>query len=1102
MSNFTTPTLVAGKNSGSSVNTTNKVVGVNVPAATPLTIGITTTADTTTVTSVVDSKSNTWKLVGVQTTTVNRPITIYKCWVTTPLVSGVDTITVNTSANTIINFICVATAGIVEVPTAIFGSFSTSSVTAADVPVTSLLVDAETVISFENNGSATPSWTSPAVAIDTESGGGGPFFTASYTPADRNGADPATTWGVASTWSMASVGTMDNYTDLYTDAYSSLYGQFAGTTWPSTGAALQITIAIMVNGTLTDITEFAYQRDGSVQIDIDHGRQNESSKFTYSTMGFQLNNRDGRFSSKNTAGPYYPYLTRNVQIMCAVQYNTNGIDSGYIGQFWGEVAAWPASWDPTGNDIWVNVTASGMSRRLQQQGPIGSAIKRYYIQKGTSDPTYPISYWPCEDGSTSTQIAEITGAGQAGTFTGTPTLASDSSFGGSDPIPVLNGAVITLNTASFNDSGLALYQTPGTYTFSPRAGLTTLSTVEAWGGGGGGTNGYNANGNKDAAGGGSEYAKDTSVAVSGATSYTVTVGAGGAGGVISSNGSLAKNKANPGKDGGSSKFVGDSVTTTAHGGKGGTFTGSRGGNGGTGSTSATHHDGGAGGKNSGTSFGGSGGGGSGGTSATGNSGANGGGSNTGAAGGVAVAGGGAGGKGGNGGASVDQGGTIGAFPGGGGGSGGENSNNQAAHGGANGSAGQVKLTWTPLTIPSVNNVRFICGIPNSGDVNNTVLLRFISGGTVVTTDVVYTTAASGSLTILGKDSGGTQLFTSAGSITGVNGKDMFISAELMNNGTGGVGFAIRVLNINNLGSGSGQTAGTAAVTGTIGPVSQIILNPGGLGTAYSAGHITLQYNNEDWAKINNDPIANVGPISGWNGERAADRFTRLCTEQGIAYELKGNRLDTAHMGPQPDDNIINVLQQIEDFDRGFLYEPTVFAGLGYRTYTNMVGKTPLLIADYSKGQISPPFLPTEDDFLTRNKVTVSRTNGSSVVAQLTTGSMSTQDPPNGVGEYDFSITVNAFQDSDLSQVATRILNLGTVDDYRYPNVTFDLTRSAVAGLFATLNAMREGDYMQILNPLAPVINGTVKQITVGFILEISARKFVITFNCIPETAFV
>ena len=578
--------------------------------------------------------------------------------------------------------------------------------------------------------------------------------------------------------------------------------------------------------------------------------------------------------------------------------------------------------------------------------------------------------------------------------------------------------------------------------FTPRAGLSSV-LAEAWGGGGGGTNGWQASSGKDAAGGGGEYAKDT-IAVTGGNSYTVTVGAGGAGGPIATTVHILPVIGlgqRQGADGTTSRFVGDAgAQVVAHGGKGGTFTGGRAGGGGSGSANGTHHNGGNGGKNSGALNGGSGGGGAGGTAAAGNNGGNGGASNTGAAGGTAVTGGGKGGKGGNGGASVDQGGTAGSVPGGGGGSGGMNSNNGAAHSGGNGAAGMVKLTWTPLTAPSYNVLRFLLHVPAGGDTNNAVVARFLTGGTVARVDVTYTTAASGSLTLTCYNNVGGLLATSA-AITGVNGVPEFISMEL---GPGAaISYTLRAMPANSPSTTVG-TAGTATGSGTIAAVTQVLVNPDGALSGTAIGHLLLQYDFETLGNLSGAGNAGLGPVSGWNQEKIGHRFGRLCTEQGIGYVLTGDVehgvSTSAQMGPQPDGKVLDVLQQLEDLDGGLLCESTALFGLHYRARADMVAQLPALIADYALAQISPPFQPVDDDQLTRNIVTVSRVNGSSVTVRDVTSPMSSLDPPDGVGEYAYSLTVNAFADSQLAGVAARILAQGTVDEYRYPQVSFQLAR--------------------------------------------------------------
>jgi hypothetical protein len=890
------------------------------------------------------------------------------------------------------------------------------------------------------------------------------------------------------------------YSDLYTDAYTDLYGQFLGTPWPQSGA-LGIEVDLLLNGTWTDITGYAMQRDGSINISISHGRPDESSKIVTAKCTIELNNRDGAFSSKNTSSPFYPYIGRNTQLRVLVPVSYNGTDAGQAYAFWGEVPSWIPSWDTSGNDIWVNITASGYTRRGTAQATLGSALSRFYLQKNTSDPTYPVAYWTCEDGSTSTTLAEVTGNGSAATFTGSPTLASDDSFGGSDPIPVLNGSAWTALTGSFADPGSITYSNPGTYSFVPRSGLTTLTSAECWAASGGGTNGYQANSGKGAAGGAGEYAKETSVAISGASSYTVVVGAGGRGGTLASGAGL---KANPGADGGNSTFTADSVTVTTHGGKGGTFTGTRGGDGGTGSTNATHHDGGAGGKNSGALFGGSGGGSSGGTSAAGNAGSNGGASNTGAAGGVAVTGGGAGGKGGNGGFATSTAGASGGLPGGGGGSGGEDSATAAAHSGGNGGAGKVKLTWTPLTAPAYNVVRFLLHVPAGGDTNNAVVARFLTAGTVAKVDLVYTTATGGTLTLNCYNSVGGLLSSSAAAV-GLNGVPAFISMELTPGAT--IGYALRWVPASGL-SGSFQTAGTASASGSVAAVTQVLVNPDGALSGTSIGHVLLQYSFESFGALLTAGNSGFGPLTGWNQERVGHRFVRLLTEEGVQSSLIGDVSSgvssTPQMGPQPNGKLLDVLQQGEDLDGGLIIEPTTFFGLTYRAYASLLNQNPAIsgvVADYSLAHLSPPFQPVDDDQLTRNIVTVSRTNGSSATARLDSGAQSTQDPPNGVGQYTYSTTVNAYQDSQLPGVATRILALGTVDEYRWPQINFQLSRGAVAQLFSSLVQLIEGDYLQILNPPSFLGVGTIDLLALGFTITLNAKRFDIGLNCIPESPF-
>lgn len=106
-------------------------------------------------------------------------------------------------------------------------------------------------------------------------------------------------------------------------------------------------------------------------------------------------------------------------------------------KFYGEAAALPQQWER--DDIWTPVSAAGVLRRLgQSSAALDSPMKRGYLRLAP----VPVAYWPCEDGTTSTQIAAAIG-GQAMTFNGTPNFSSNSDFVCSQAIPVLNGSVWT-----------------------------------------------------------------------------------------------------------------------------------------------------------------------------------------------------------------------------------------------------------------------------------------------------------------------------------------------------------------------------------------------------------------------------------------------------------------------------------------------------------------------------------------------------------------------------------------------------------------------------------------------------------------------------------
>lgn len=103
-------------------------------------------------------------------------------------------------------------------------------------------------------------------------------------------------------------------------------------------------------------------------------------------------------------------------------------------RFYGEAPELPQEWDNTGTDVFVPLTASGLTRRLMQgESSLDSTLRRYM---GTLSNN---GFWPAEDGAQSTSMANVTEGGTAAQVVDV-TFGDDSNFNAS------NGAVTVNST--------------------------------------------------------------------------------------------------------------------------------------------------------------------------------------------------------------------------------------------------------------------------------------------------------------------------------------------------------------------------------------------------------------------------------------------------------------------------------------------------------------------------------------------------------------------------------------------------------------------------------------------------------------------------------
>lgn len=404
--------------------------------------------------------------------------------------------------------------------------------------------------------------------------------------------------------------------------------------------------------------------------------------------------------------------------------------------------------------------------------------------------------------------------------------------------------------------------------------------------------------------------------------------------------------------------------------------------------------------------------------------------------------------------------------------------------------------WTgavvPYTTTTIGQVGFLLAVPSGGDATGAIVAAIKAAGNTARLDVVYTTASSGSLTLKMYNADGALDVTSA-ALTAVNGKLVYVTVT-MEQVTTNIAWTFEYIEV---GGASFDNDSSTLGGSDFGRISSIVIDPDANLAASTVGHISVHAGQSTSTDL-------ADPIAGYDGETAGRRIERLCTEEEITFRWAGDLDDTQAMGPQSVTTLLSLLQEAVDADGGLLYEPREVLGLGYRPRTSLYNQDPCLTLDYASNELFETLDPTDDDQNTRNDRTVARTGGSSARAELTTGDLSTASPPDGVGRYSDSTTVNVQTDDVLPDIANWLLHLGTINEERYPVVTTNLANTRIAAdtaLVADATQADIGDALAITNPPAWLPPGTITQIIQGYTETCGNFEHAITYNCTPASGW-
>jgi hypothetical protein len=179
---------------------------------------------------------------------------------------------------------------------------------------------------------------------------------------------------------------------------------------------------------------------------------------------------------------------------------------------------------------------------------------------------------------------------------------------------------------------------------------------------------------------------------------------------------------------------------------------------------------------------------------------------------------------------------------------------------------------------------------------------------------------------------------------------------------------------------------------------------------------------------------------GYLGESPVDRFIRLMTEEGIPATVAELFVDTEGMGPQGTETLDSLVADLEATNEGSV-DDDLDGNLKLTSRTFYINQAPALTLEYTEHQMLIGTQPTDDDLNLSNDYEVTRRLGGKYRAQKTTGPLNLNDPADvsgGVFRYKNAKELSLETTAQATQHALYRLNLGTIDEPRWPVIPFDL----------------------------------------------------------------
>jgi hypothetical protein len=385
-------------------------------------------------------------------------------------------------------------------------------------------------------------------------------------------------------------------------------------------------------------------------------------------------------------------------------------------------------------------------------------------------------------------------------------------------------------------------------------------------------------------------------------------------------------------------------------------------------------------------------------------------------------------------------------------------------------------------------VRFLMYItPGSEPADSQTIMKIGTTGTGNSFQLMYRTGTSGNLQGVILSSAGAVVGDSGSVAFSVNGRLLYVSCEVTQNGSD-IDTTISILEQGSVGG----LSSTFTTTGyTIGRCKSIQISPGGGIATLTIGHIHLRNEVTSLFDLSNE-------FNAWRNETAGARIYRLCAEEHISLDIRGLPSRTPPMGAQLPVDLVGLIRECESVDSGVIFEARHISGIVYRTRECILNQNPTAILKYvGGGQISDSLESIDDDQGVRNDVTVDRTNGSSARVTVTSGPLSSLDPPDGIGRLPDSVTLNLANDNRLTDFAGWRAYTGTVDAPRCPSIQVRLESNemvAAPTVSADTTMVDVGDLIRITDPPTGLPPDDIDVICQGYTEQMTTYGRSITWN--------